>query len=103
MSSAVITGPGVFAYQLLTLSQARAWLDRGPYESTVGYDATAEAMDILLGVRPAVQRGRALLRRGDEALIFRLTVRVTDERLKSHLTRDYVMKHCEVGLITRLR
>ncbi len=103
LSSAVITAPGTYEYRLLTPETARRWLDRGGFTSLVGYDVTASAMEMLLGVRPAVSREHARMEIGDEALVFRLRARVTSSQIKHNLTPDFVFQHAEIGLLRRIR
>ena len=103
LSSAVITFPGEYRYYLIPVGSAKRWLSRGKFISSIGYDATADAMGILLGVRPPVQRQAIKMNVGDEALVFRLKLRVRDAAIKHNLTPDFVREHVEVGLLKRTR
>ena len=103
LNSAVLTSPGSYTYRMVNSSFARAWLSR-PYVSAIGYDTTADALRTLLDVeRPAVQRYAVKMHNGEEALVFRLKLRATDPNIKrSVFDVDWVMKHSEIGLLTRI-
>lgn len=99
LSSAVLTSPGDYNYRTVSVAHARNWLGEFHFESGVGYPETADAMRTLLGVRPEVQRKRFRMRVGDEALIFRLNVRPSDAH--ERFTSEWVLRHCEIGILTR--
>jgi len=101
LSSAVISTPGHYAYALLSAAQAATWLARGEAVSCVGYDVTADAMGTLLGVRPDVLRRHVQMECGDEALVFRLKMRI-GPHLKYLLTKEFVAANAEIGLLRRL-
>ncbi len=100
MNSAVITTEGVFRYQRLSVEEARNWMKQ-PFVSRVRYDATADAIGMLLGVRPHVDRTPLIMRARDQALIFRLTMSMSTFD-KHNLTPGYIAHNAEIGLLTRL-
>lgn len=101
LSSAVISTPGTYAYTLLSPTDAAAWLAQGDALSCVGYDITADAMATLLRVRPEVSRRHVRMACGDEALVFRLKMRVAPH-MKYLLTSEFVSANAEIGLLRRL-
>lgn len=102
LNSAVIPQPGVYEYRYISIDAARDWLSKGPFQSALRYAETANAMELLLGVRPDVERRFAHLQRGDEALVFRLKMSVAAiHRLK--LTPDQIAENSEIGLLTRIK
>lgn len=101
LNSAVVTTPGHYKYEHLSVQQARAWLLAGKFESTIGYPETASALSALTGIPIAVDRKNIKMKTGNEALIFRLTCRMNDPELKGKLTPEYVMRNCEIGLLTK--
>ncbi len=101
LNSAVITSPGIYEYRLISADEARNWLTRGPFESTLGYIETAEALSQLLGHPVGVNRRMVKMDQGDEALVFRLTCRLDDPRLKGKVGVEFISQNCEIGLLTR--
>lgn len=104
LNSAVITTEGVFTYGLVAPDEARAWLHAGPYESTIGYAETAEAVgNFLLGEPFAVNRVTIQMKTGDEALVARLKFRAGEKRIPPHLKgvlmEDFVMARLEMGVL----
>ena len=102
LNSAVITRPGFYEYRIITLDHARAWLQAGLWESTIGYQETATALTALTGIDIPCNRKLVLMDAGDEALIFRLTCRMQDPALKGKLTPAFVLQNCELGLLKAL-
>ncbi len=102
LNSAVIPQPGVYEYRYLSVEEAQDWLKNGPYQSSLRYDETADAMEKLLGVRPVVVRRVAHLPRGDEALESRLKMSVSAAH-KLKLTSDQIAENAEIGLLTRIK
>lgn len=99
MNSAVITSPGVYEYRLLTVTEAREWLAKGPTKSLVGYPDTARFIERVLGVKVELSREQVILEHGDEALIVRLKYRVQDPGQKGQFTpRD---EDFEIGLVVK--
>ena len=98
LSSAVLTLPGAYTYQLLSVETARAWLARDDFVSAIGYDITAEAASMLLCTPIRAQRQHIAMEPGDEALVFRLRMRT---RPGMHLSPDFVARNAEIGLLQR--
>jgi len=111
LNSAVITAPGIYRYRLLTPGEAaellRVWCDPDAYPdppiSYVGYEETAEAMAVLLNYRPAINRQTVKMMPGDQALVFRLTKRLSQAEMKGKLGLSLILFNCEIGLLERLR
>jgi len=103
LNSAVITTAGVYSYRLVDINQAYHWLSQGGWESTLGYKETAEALSLLTGISIPVNRRLIKMKEGDEALVFRLTVRLEDPNLKHKLSREFVLRNCEIGFLKKLR
>jgi hypothetical protein len=105
LNSAVITSPGIYRYALIDSESARKWLAKGPFESTIGYEETAEALSQLLGTPIAVNRKTIVMRDGDEALVFRLVLppgspRI-DPRDKGQIAQHVEAGHWELGLLVK--
>ena len=100
LNSAVITGPGRYQYKTITPAVARRWLAAGPYTSTVGYQETADALAALLGAEIPVNRQMVKMAPGDQALVFRLTVRLADPSVKGRINDpEWIAEHSEIGLL----
>lgn len=97
MNSCVLVTEGTYEYHHVSYDGAREWL-KTPFASRIRFDPTADAIGLLFGVRPPVDRTPIEMRVGDEALIFRLTFNVTEKRA---LTPEMIANNCEVGLLTR--
>lgn len=104
LNSAVITSPGSYEYRLVSVGEAKVWLLENDWESLIGYQETADALSDLLHVRVPVNRKVVQMRKGDEALVFRLVLpgRRVDPDAKGSLGADYIREHCEIGILTRL-
>lgn len=105
LNSAVITAPGSYTYRRLTVDEARAWLSAGPWTSTIGYSETAAALSEVAGMNIPTDRRTIVMKPGDEALVFRLVLppgeRRTEPLSKGGLGREYILAHCEIGVLTR--
>ncbi len=101
LNSAVITSPGTYRYRLLSVEEAKRWLEGGFY-STIGYEETADAFERIFGVRPEVRRELIKMNPGDEALVFRLTKRLGDVSVKGHIGTEEVLANLEIGLLERI-
>ena len=114
LNSAVITAFGTWDYQPIRPAAARAWLheevdgDVARIESTIRYEETARALEILLEKAPGslpVRNQTITMQPGDEALVFRLVFPsgVRPEAVsKGALGLAYIQKHSELGLLRRL-
>ena len=101
LNSAVITGFGEFVYVPQTPEQATAFIPGA--ESTIGYQATADALSELTGRPVALNRVQIKMQPGDQALVFRLTCRLDDPAMKGKLSAEFVRGNCEIGLLTRTK
>jgi len=101
LNSAVITTPGRYEYRLIGVEEAKAWLRTGTFKSTIGYAETAAALSAITGVPIACNRRMVKMQAGDEALIFRLTCRMSDPTLKGKLTPEFVLENCEIGILRK--
>ena len=105
INNAVITAPGTYNYKLVVPSAARRWLDDGPFVSAIGYNEVADALHVLVGLRPTVERRRVHMLAGDEALVFRLTVDVGAARAGlrgGRMDLKFVLDHHEFGVLRRV-
>lgn len=101
LNSAVIPGQGKYEYVYKTVEEAKHWLALGSFKSGMRYEAAADAMQILLGVRPDIGQHWTKLDVGDEALVLRLHAPALREKKRTKLTADFVAKNCEIGILTR--
>lgn len=102
LNSAVITSPGTYTYSLTDIQGARGWIAEGPWESTIGYQETADALSTILGVPVPVDRRQVRMDPGDEALVFRLTVRLNDPAIKGKIgDPGWILRHSEIGILKR--
>ncbi len=102
LNSAVIVKPGRYRYFYISPKEAKEWLESGPYISLIGYEETAVAIEMLLGVsRPEISRRMVEeFEPGDEALVFRLRMRVNPD-IKGKLTYEFVLQNVEIGILRR--
>lgn len=106
LNSAVITAPGDFSYRHISVPVAIAWLQDGGWESTMGYQETALALQEITGVPIPVNRKTIKMSEGDEALVFRLVFPAgyrPDPAQKGALGREFVSQNCEIGILRRNR
>ncbi len=83
LNSAVITGPGLYSYRLVSRDEAAEWLKEGSWVSRIGYGETAAHIQAISGVKPDICRDATPLRAGDEALVVRLKYRLQDPAQKA--------------------
>ena len=105
LNSAVLTAPGSYHYRLVSVAEAKRWLDAGGWKSTIGYEQTAEALSALTGVQVPVDRVSIEMEPGDEALVFRLKFPPGTPRIapgdKGRLKQLLLGGHWELGIIQR--
>lgn len=101
LSSAVITGEGIFSYCYVSKEEAKEWLAKGGFENYLGYWQTAEAFTKLFGYPTVSERRAVRMAVGDEALIFRLKMRVENVQDKGTMTVDEIIKNLEIGLLKK--
>jgi len=106
LNSAVVTSPGTYKYCLISLNDAKAWLDSRSWYSTIGYEQTATALEELTGIHIPVNREIITMQPGDEALVFRLSfpkgTKRIDPKQKGQLPRDFILSNCEIGLLRKI-
>jgi len=101
LNSAVITSPGTYTYRLISLDEAKKWLSKGPFVSTLGYQETAMALTALTDVPCDTNRKIIQMQVSDEALVFRLTCRLDNPSLKGQLSTEFVLNNCEIGILKK--
>ncbi len=101
LNSAVITTPGRYMYRLVSVEEAKEWLMRETFESTLGYQETAVCLSTITGIPIEVNRRMVQMQEGDEALVFRLTCRLDDPRMKGHIGEDFILANCEIGILKK--
>ena len=105
LNSAVITASGTYTYRKVSVTGAQDWIARGPFESAIGYEETAEIASEVLEVRVSMNRTTIRMEAGDEALVFRLALppgeRRIDPALKGKARRQYIVQHLEIGILER--
>ncbi len=106
MNSAVITSPGIYSYRLVSVEEAKKWAEFGSVYSTVGYEETAEALSKILGKEVPLNRKTIVMKKGEEALVFRLVLPPRHPRLNPRdkgKISDVVNKgYWELGILTKL-
>lgn len=102
LNSAVITTPGTHSYAVVSIDKMKEWLKAAPFESTIGYPDTAEALSMLTGIDIDVKRKTIRMDAGDEALVFRLTQRVELDK-KGSLSVRFIMNHHEAGILRKIQ
>lgn len=104
MNSAVVTTPGNYNYTHCTVEEAIDWLNLDMFESTVGYHETALALTKLTGVPISVRRKQIRMGIGDEALVYRLTERLSDPLLKGKISSvEWLIANSEIGILRKMR
>lgn len=104
LNSAVITAPGTYEYSLIPKEQAQDWLvSEFPVENSIGYDETIQAFNLMFGMGFVTNRKNIRMEAGDEAIVFRLTGRVSDWQGKGKMGLDFVLENCEIGLLMRTK
>ncbi len=103
LNSAVVTKPGTYTYRLITADEAKKWIEESnPIPiSCIAYQETCDALEKLTGFSFPRNRIQTYMQTGDEALIFRLTARLSDPDLKGKLTTEFILKNCEIGILTK--
>ena len=78
LNSAVLTAFGRYNYTELTLESAKAILSSRPFESAIGHQPTAALLLQLLGRSILCQRTNISMQPHDEAVVFRIAIRLPD-------------------------
>jgi Domain of unknown function (DUF1874) len=103
LSAGVITGFGTWQYDPISVEDAQAFVADGDFTSVIGYQETADVASEVLGVEVPMNRIRANLEIGDEALVIRPlggTRIVAGE--KGSMTANFIRETMELGLLKRL-
>ena len=101
INSAVVPAEnaGMYEYRNIDWEEAKEWLQRGTYISTIGYKDTAEYLHSMTGMRFKVNIETIHFNEGDEALVCRLRQRV-ERGMKGKFTPDDV--EYEIGILRRI-
>jgi hypothetical protein len=106
LNSAVITAPGLYKYELLDdIDEAKDWLSKQEWKSTIGYPETAQALSEITGISIPCNRETIKMGMGEEALVFRLIFPQgyrPDPAKKGNMGKEFILKNCEIGLLRRL-
>jgi len=102
LNSAVITTPGIYEYRHISMEEAKRWLSKPGWTSTIGYEETAVAMEVLLGVKPEVNRQQIKMKAGNEALVFRLTRRLSQPEMKGKQGLQMILENHEIGILRKM-
>lgn len=105
LSSCVITSPGAWKYDTISITNAKKWLKKKDWKSYIGYKDTAQAATELLGVDIPYNRENIQMKEGEEALVFRLVFPPDSPgiptRQKGKFTKEFVKQYCEVGILQK--
>jgi len=103
LNSAVITTQGEYSYILIDIENAKKWLDENISNviSTIGYQETADALQLITGHNIPVNRIQIKMQAGDEALVFRLTKRLSEVDMKGQVGTENILKNCEIGILIK--
>ncbi len=104
LNAAVITAPGAYLYEPLTLEQARVLVANfcaaaREIQSAIGHQATAELMTTLLKFPVEANRIEFIQTPEDAALVIKLKKRAPEGRILSR--RELEEIGYELGLLTR--
>lgn len=101
LSSAEITAPGDYSYFNITAAEAKMWLQEETWVSAVGYPEIAEALKRISGIEIPVNCKQITMKAGDEALVFRLTKRLTVPENKGKAGIEEILENCEIGILRK--
>jgi len=100
LNSPVLTDFGLWRFEgPLAPEQARAWIREG-FVSAIGHAGTAALLGELLGQPVVVNRRRAALEPGDQALVFRLLERLPEGAVLGQSELEGI--RWQLGLLERL-
>lgn len=100
LNSAVIPSPGTYRYRLIAVAEVKAWLHALPWQSRIGYPATAEHIRAIAGVDVSLSREATAMAAGDEALVVRLKYRLDNPATKA--AHQPAPDDWEYGLLTKI-
>jgi hypothetical protein len=78
LNTSILTAYGKFAYEEITLEEAREWLTAEGFDSAIGHQSTADIMSTLLGVPVPVNRKTFIQTPGSQAIVFKLKDRAPE-------------------------
>ena len=100
INSPILTEYGDWRFEgPLTIEQAKNTLADG-FISAIGHTATAQFLSQLLGIAIAENRIQINMGKGEQALVFRLKIRIEEGRLLQ--SDELASIPYEMGLLTRL-
>lgn len=100
INSPILTDYGDWRFEgPLTIEQAKNTLANG-FISAVGHAATAQFLGQLLGIGIPENRIQIKMNKGDQAIVFRLNIRMEEGRLLQ--ADELATIPYEIGLLTRL-
>ena len=109
---AVLTQHGIYQFGRIDVAEAVAWLGEGRYESQLRYDATCKALELLspdcdITLWDSNTQASLSIESGDQALVAFIHTPGAErprpfEPYHGDLSREYVLNHIGLGLLTRL-
>ena len=109
---AVLGQHGVYQFGRIDVAEAVAWLNEDRYESQLRYDATCKALELLspdcdITLWDSNTRASLSMEAGDQALVAFIHTPGAErpkpfEPFRGDLSREYVLSHIGLGLLTRL-
>ena len=106
LNSAVITSPGLYKYDHITLDEMITWLNKGKFISTIRYEETANALSQITEINIPIRDENIKMAPGDEALVFRLSlpkgIHGIGKQDKGSLGIDFILRHSEKGILKRV-
>ena len=100
LNTPVITNYGVFKFEKIDIENAKKLLKSSNFISAVGHKGTADIMSRLFGVEIPNNRVAITMQPGDQAIVFRLLVRMEEGRVLS--MEDLKNLPYEIALLTML-
>lgn len=83
MNSAMMPQEGTYLCTKISEQSFARWIRTHPFESFVGYEATAKHIEAISGVQVPVNRGETTLAPDDVMLVCRLNFRLADPKKKA--------------------
>ena len=109
---AVLIQHGVYQFGRIDVAEAVSWLNEGRYESQLRYDVTCKALELVLPdcditMWESNSRTSLLMEPGDQALVVYIHTPGEEkpkpfELYRGELSREYVLSHIGLSLLTRL-
>lgn len=87
LNTSIITAPGRYEMQEISLNDARNWVALHKYQSAIGHEVTAQILTELLSVPVPVNRMLYQQQPGESAIVFKLRGRPEEGKI---LTREEV-------------